>query len=112
MSSQSRAVPSVSMPMSSSEGSPSARRAGNHSASSKLRRTSGLPRESVNTTALGRSATYRARCSARASFTPSRTDTQQQLGHSTPMVTLNVYAHLFEHDLDRLYEGLDAKFPE
>src|SRR5438552_18237784 len=105
MSSHSRAVPSVSSPMSSaSEGSPSARSAGNHSASSKLRRTSGPPRESVNTTALGRSATYRARCSARASFTPSRTDTQQ-LGHSTPMVTLNVYAHLFEDDLDRLYEG-------
>jgi integrase len=37
---------------------------------------------------------------------------QQQLGHSTPMVTLNVYAHLFEDDLDRLYEGLDAKFSE
>lgn len=33
---------------------------------------------------------------------------QQQLGHSTPMVTLNVYAHLFNDDLDRLYEGLDA----
>ena len=28
------------------------------------------------------------------------------------MVTLNVYAHLFEDDLDRLYEGLDAKFSE
>ena len=37
---------------------------------------------------------------------------QQQLGHRTPMVTLNVYAHLFEHDLDRLYEGLDTKFSE
>ena len=37
---------------------------------------------------------------------------QQQLGHRTPMVTLNVYAHLFEDDLDRLYEGLDAKFSE
>jgi integrase len=37
---------------------------------------------------------------------------QQQLGHITPMVTLNVYAHLFEDDLDRLYEGLDAKFSE
>jgi len=24
------------------------------------------------------------------------------------MVTLNVYAHLFEDNLDRLYEGLDA----
>ena len=33
---------------------------------------------------------------------------QQQLGHSMPMVTLNVYAHLFEDDLDRLYERLDA----
>ena len=28
------------------------------------------------------------------------------------MVTMNVYAHLFEDDLDRLYEGLDAKFSE
>jgi len=37
---------------------------------------------------------------------------QQQLGHSTPMVTLNVYAHLFEDDLDRLYEALDARFFE
>ncbi|MGH2718638.1 MAG: tyrosine-type recombinase/integrase [Actinomycetota bacterium] len=37
---------------------------------------------------------------------------QQQLGHSTPMVTLNVYAHLFEDDLDRLYEGLDAPWSE
>jgi hypothetical protein len=27
-----------------------------------------------------------------------------QLGHSTPTVTLNVYAHLFADDLDRLYE--------
>ena len=35
---------------------------------------------------------------------------QQQLGHSTPIVTLNVYAHLFNDDLDRLYEGLDAPF--
>jgi hypothetical protein len=25
----------------------------------------------------------------------------KQLGHSTPTVTLNVYAHLFEDDLDR-----------
>jgi integrase len=33
---------------------------------------------------------------------------QQQLGHSTPIVTLNVYAHLFNDDLDRLYEGFDA----
>ena len=31
----------------------------------------------------------------------------KQLGHSTPTVTLNVYAHLFEDDLDRLYAGLD-----
>jgi site-specific recombinase XerC len=37
---------------------------------------------------------------------------QQRLGHSTPMVTLNVYAHLFEDDLDRLYEGLDTPFSE
>jgi integrase len=35
---------------------------------------------------------------------------QQQLGHSTPIVTLNVYAHLFNDDLDRLYEGFDAPF--
>jgi len=37
---------------------------------------------------------------------------QQQLGHSTPIVTLNVYAHLFEDDLDRLYEALDASHSE
>ncbi|HEU5117908.1 MAG TPA: tyrosine-type recombinase/integrase [Isosphaeraceae bacterium] len=37
---------------------------------------------------------------------------QQQLGHSTPMVTLNVYAHLFNDDLDRLYEGPDAPLAE
>jgi hypothetical protein len=37
---------------------------------------------------------------------------QLQLGHSTPMVTLNVYAHLFEDDLDRLYERLDASRSE
>jgi integrase len=34
-----------------------------------------------------------------------------QLGHSTPTVTLNVYAHLFGDDLDRLYEGLDDDPP-
>ena len=28
------------------------------------------------------------------------------------MVTLNVYAHLFEDDLDRLYEALDASHSE
>ena len=37
---------------------------------------------------------------------------QQQLGHSAPMVTLNVYAHLFEDDLERLYERLDASHSE
>ena len=31
----------------------------------------------------------------------------KQLGHSTPTVTLNVYSHLFEDDLDRLFAGLD-----
>jgi hypothetical protein len=36
----------------------------------------------------------------------------RQLGHNTPMVTLNVYAHLFEDDLDRLYEALDASHSE
>ena len=36
----------------------------------------------------------------------------QQLGHNTPMVTLKVYAHLFEDDLDRLYEALDASHSE
>jgi integrase len=34
---------------------------------------------------------------------------QQQLGHSTPTVTLNVYAHLFEDDLEGLYHGLDER---
>ena len=34
---------------------------------------------------------------------------QQQLGHSTPTVTLNVYAHLFEDDLEGLYQGLDER---
>jgi integrase-like protein len=32
----------------------------------------------------------------------------KQLGHSTPTVTLNVYSHLFDDDLDRLYAGLDG----
>lgn len=32
-----------------------------------------------------------------------------QLGHSTPTVTLNVYAHLFADDLDRLYDALDVR---
>ncbi len=32
---------------------------------------------------------------------------QQQLGHSSPTVTLNVYAHLFDDDLDNLFEGLN-----
>ena len=31
----------------------------------------------------------------------------KQLGHSTPTVTLNVYSHLFDDDLDRLFAGLD-----
>jgi integrase len=35
---------------------------------------------------------------------------QQQLGHSTPTVTLNVYSHLFDDDLDRLYEGIDEGY--
>lgn len=33
----------------------------------------------------------------------------EQLGHSTPMVTLNTYAHVFEGDLDRLYDGVDVQ---
>ncbi len=32
----------------------------------------------------------------------------EQLGHSSPVVTLNVYSHLYAGDLDRLYDGLDA----
>ena len=32
---------------------------------------------------------------------------QQQLGHSSPTVTLNVYAHLFDDDLDQLFDGLE-----
>jgi integrase len=32
---------------------------------------------------------------------------QQQLGHSTPMVTLSTYTHLFEDDMERVMEGLD-----
>lgn len=34
-----------------------------------------------------------------------------QLGHSTPTVTLNVYAHLFGDDLDRFYEGFKGDRP-
>jgi hypothetical protein len=30
---------------------------------------------------------------------------QQQLGHSSATVTLNVYAHLFDDDLDGLFDG-------
>lgn len=33
---------------------------------------------------------------------------QEQLGHSSPTVTLDVYAHLFNDDLDRLFERVDA----
>jgi hypothetical protein len=29
---------------------------------------------------------------------------QIQLGHSSPMVTLNIYTHLFSDDLDALWE--------
>jgi integrase len=32
---------------------------------------------------------------------------QAQLGHSTPVVTLNVYSHLFADDLDALYRDVD-----
>ena len=32
----------------------------------------------------------------------------EQLGHPSPVVTLNVYSHLYAGDLDRLYDGLDA----
>jgi integrase len=32
----------------------------------------------------------------------------EQLGHSTPVVTLSVYSHLYDGDLDRLYDGIDG----
>ncbi len=32
---------------------------------------------------------------------------QEQLGHSSPMVTLNTYTHLYDDDLDHLFAGLD-----
>jgi integrase len=35
---------------------------------------------------------------------------QEQLGHSSPTVTLGVYAHLFDDDLDRLFEKVDSVF--
>jgi hypothetical protein len=35
---------------------------------------------------------------------------QEQLGHSSPTVTLGVYAHLFDDDLDRLFERVDSIF--
>ncbi len=35
---------------------------------------------------------------------------QEQLGHSSPTVTLNVYAHLFDDDLERLYSGIDERW--
>jgi integrase len=40
----------------------------------------------------------------------SVTAVSQQLGHSTPTVTLDVYSHLFDDDLDRLYEDVDADY--
>jgi integrase len=35
---------------------------------------------------------------------------QEQLGHSTPTVTLGVYAHLFDDDLDDLFERVDRVY--
>lgn len=35
----------------------------------------------------------------------------EQLGHSSPVVTLSIYAHVFEGDLDRLFDGFDADRP-
>jgi hypothetical protein len=35
---------------------------------------------------------------------------QEQLGHSSPTVTLGVYAHLFDDDLDHLFERVDSVF--
>jgi integrase len=35
---------------------------------------------------------------------------QEQLGHSSPTITLDVYAHLFNDDLDRLFERVDAVY--
>ncbi len=40
----------------------------------------------------------------------SVTAVSQQLGHSAPTVTLDVYSHLFDDDLDRLYEAVDADY--
>ncbi|MGH2732314.1 MAG: tyrosine-type recombinase/integrase, partial [Actinomycetota bacterium] len=40
----------------------------------------------------------------------SVTAVSQQLGHSTPTVTLDVYSRLFDDDLDRLYEDVDADY--
>jgi len=35
---------------------------------------------------------------------------QQQLGHRNATVTLNIYTHLFEGDLDEVMDRLDAHF--
>jgi integrase len=35
---------------------------------------------------------------------------QEQLGHSSPTVTLGVYAHLFDDDLDDLFERVDRVY--
>jgi hypothetical protein len=35
---------------------------------------------------------------------------QAHLGHSSIMVTMDLYGHLFPDDADRLAEGLDATF--
>ncbi len=37
---------------------------------------------------------------------------QVQLGHSTPVVTLNTYLHLFPDDLDRLFDDVDDAYRE
>jgi integrase len=35
---------------------------------------------------------------------------QEQLGHSSPTVTLGIYTHLYDDDLDRLFELVDAAY--
>ena len=35
---------------------------------------------------------------------------QRQLGHSTAAMTLDLYGHLFDADLDHLSEALDTRF--
>ncbi len=37
---------------------------------------------------------------------------QRQLGHATAAMTLDLYGHLFDADLDHLSEALDTRFAE